>query len=193
MADVRGMRRPFATASTALAPDPEQGYDGLAPTRPTRTPGDTEMTSLRYAVALAAVLAIGCDSDDYTITLVNDSNTDFVPYPVVTDPPPPHREADTANTLADGQQESFVPSGFNPAYYHAQSKRGFFLQLGLDDDPPQILFKLMQFVVPPGQEGTDPANQPTELYQELYEPQGTEITITVRRLVDNDPVEFSEP
>jgi len=151
------------------------------------------MRSLRYAVGLVALLSIACDADDFTITLVNDSNSDLVPYPVVTDPPPPHSEVDAANTLSDGQQTSFVPAGFNPAYYHAESERGFFLQFALEDDPPQILFKLMKFVVPPGQEGNDPANAPTELYQEVFEPQGTEVTITVHRLVDNDPVDFSEP
>ncbi len=120
--------------------------------------------------AFAVLLLSSCASGDYTIRIFNQTSEPLVPFPVVTTPPPPHREADPSNAVPPDGLGDIVPTGFNPMYYSPARNFSVLLQLGLDDDPPQILGRIFTHVVPPGQEGTDPALQPTLQAEELFEP-----------------------
>ena len=141
---------------------------------------------------LGSALLLGSCASDYTITLRNRANVDMVPYPVVTTPPPPHRAADPANTLAHNQQTDVDPTGFNPLFFHAGSGTSVTFQLSLDTDPPQILIRIMQHQVPPGQEGTDPALQPQLADETLIEPTQLDLVFTIRGMGGGFPVDFSE-
>jgi hypothetical protein len=144
------------------------------------------------AILVALAVSVSSCSEDYTVTLVNNGGIDLVPYPVVTSPPPPHREADPANAIPGGSSAPIDPGGFNPLYHHADSELGFIVQLALDDDPAQILVVLHRYTVPPGQEGTDPALQPVKLDEKLFEPTKKNITLTFERQGNAFPVQFSE-
>ena len=122
------------------------------------------------ALLLLAALLASCGAGDYTLTLRNRTEVDLVPYPVVTTPPPPHREADPANTLAHDSEVQIDTTGFNPLFFHEGSMKGVVIQLGLDDDPAALRVVLFQYQVPPGQEGSDPALQPQELGASVYNP-----------------------
>ncbi|MEM7310800.1 MAG: hypothetical protein AAF682_29285 [Planctomycetota bacterium] len=132
------------------------------------------------ALALVcAALSASCNSADYTLTLQNDSAVPLVPYPVVTTPPPPHREADPANTVAAGTSQAIEPTGFNPLYYQASRMLSLTLQLGLDQDPPAVLARVLRHAVEPGQEGADPALQPTLVGEQVFEPTELDLTFVV--------------
>ncbi len=138
----------------------------------------TQHRSRLLASCLLALFATSC-AGDYTIQLQNDTAGALVPYPVVTSPPPPHREADLASVVAVGSSRSIDPESFNPLFFSELRKISLTLQLSLDLDPPQILGRTMLHVVPPGQEGTDPALQPTQLEEMLFEPTSKNLTFVV--------------
>lgn len=146
----------------------------------------------RVVLSIALVAGLASCAADFTITLRNRSTLAFVPYPVVTDPPPPHREADPANTLGNNAEVSIDPVGFNPLFYNEGTQIGLMLQLALDDDPPAVLVRIFQHSVAPGQEGSDPSAQPQLVDEVLFEPTAENLIFTVRPQGSGFPVEFEE-
>ncbi len=67
-------------------------------------------------IVVSSVMMVGCD---FTARLEfqNRTATTMTPYPVVEEPPPPHREADPANNLLSGDSTAFDPAGMNPVFY----------------------------------------------------------------------------
>ena len=109
-----------------------------------------------------------------SLAIRNETPTALVPYPVVTSPPPPHREADPAASIAPNAEQEIDPEGFNPVYYagpvDGTKPNGVFLGLALyHQDPPQIQYRIFHYAVAPGQEGTDPALQPTLLREDVLD------------------------
>ncbi len=139
-----------------------------------------------------AALAAGCSSHDLVISLDNQTAVDLVPYPVVTSPPPPHRESDPANTLPAGSQANLDPNGFNPLYYHADSKRGVLIQFDVTSTPAIIFVRGFHYQVEPGKEGTNPALQPTSFMDWLFEISKNDVTLTLKPDGSRFLVEFSE-
>ena len=144
---------------------------------------------------LAAIIALGlmgC-SAVYSIQLRNESTATVVPYPVVVDPPPPHREADPQGAVGPGVTASMDPTGFNPLYYAPGRELSLTFQFSLDLEPAQILVRLNSHVVEPGQEGTDAALQPTLVEEMLFEPIGKDLTFVLGTGTANDfPVVMEE-
>lgn len=151
------------------------------------------MTSVRTIVALGlcAALLTGC-AEDFEITLENQTNVGLVPYPVVTVNGAPQRQADPAGTIPAGQSAPIDPTGFNPLYYVEAAGFAVTVQLALDSDPAQVLVRTTKHVVPPGQEGGDPANQPVLLDEALFEPAGKAFALIVQRTATGLPVTFEE-
>jgi len=142
--------------------------------------------------ALALGLA-GCASD-YTLTVINNTGVDLVPYPVVTSPGnPPARQADPANTLADGDMTMVDTTGFNPLFYHDGTGYALGVQLGLDDDPAHLLAIVYQYPVPPDAvDPSDPAQQPTVVTEKVFEPTKLVMTLAVGRPQDGFPITYAE-
>lgn len=124
-------------------------------------------TTRPWTMLVAGVLSLlmtSCFTSE--LILLNDTSDMLTPYPVVTSPPPPHREADPANELPAGQTRAIDPDGFNPLFYTSaitDPARANAIHIGLDlydQTPGQILYRLFHYPVPPDQVGTDPANQP---------------------------------
>ncbi len=156
-----------------------------------RAPGACVPRARNLLALLVLTLAAAC-ADDYTVTVFNDSQIDFVPYPVVTTPAP-HREADPANTLGPGDQTQVDPGGFNLLYYHAASQRSIDIQFAFDQDPAQILARLTKHEVPPDQTPTSPAEQPTLLEEKVFEPAKFNLLLKLGRLAGGDfPVTLEE-
>ena len=134
-----------------------------------------------------ATLVTSCFSSG--IRLINDTTQPLTPYPVVTDPPPPHREADPAGVVAPAASTALDPNGFNPVFYAAQSvsdqgPNGLALSFALvDGDPKEILVRIMRYAVEPGQEGTDPALQPTVLREDIYEVEDEDLDVLLEEKV----------
>jgi len=140
-------------------------------------------------------LLMGCPDSagsGTSLTVVNATQSfSFVPYVVVNTPPPPHREADPAGTLAPGGTYAVDLGGFNPIFFDETRKNGIVLQLDLGGTPSAILVRLFDYQVPPGDEGTDPALQPTLLDERLFEATKSQLTLTIQGGGDF-PVKFSE-
>ena len=142
-----------------------------------------------WCLLLCAVLALSVTSCDFTsdLTFRNVTGQTLTPYPVVTTPPPPHREADSAANISPGGTASIDPLGFNPVYYAAgitdpTQANGVYLGLDLDDAAPfMIQFKVFHYRVPPGQAGHDPDKQPILLHTGVQEIIDVDHTITVSR------------
>ena len=77
--------------------------------------------------------------------------------PVVTDPPPPHRVV-SSTTVTDGNRIEIDTEEFNPVFYDKNSMMGVHVQIGLEDDPPAILVRVLQYTGPPDMSG--PATRP---------------------------------
>ena len=142
---------------------------------------------MRIAILLGTLLLASCQTFTSTLSLQNETNRDLVPYPVVTTPPPPHRAPDTANTIAPSGRLEIDPEGFNPVFYFGGvgdlgAPNGVFVGLGFyDQEPPIIHIRLFHYVVPPGQEGSDPALQPVLLREDFEEVQDENLVIRVIR------------
>ena len=154
------------------------------------------MGSHRFILGLLATTLsfVGC-SFSSKLSLVNETAHPMIPYPVVTDPPPPHREADPGAIVPIQGKRSVPTGGFYPLYYSAgvlNPQRPNALYLGLDfydDSPPQILYRVMHMSVPPGQEGQDPELQPVVLKEELVTITDVNHVIVVDETVtDESPV-----
>lgn len=150
------------------------------------------MKNLLALFIVIAALAAGCSSHDLVISLDNQTTVDLVPYPVVTAPPPPHRESDPANTLPAGSQVVLNHNGFNPLYYHADSKRGVVIQFDLASTPAQLFVRGFHYQVEPGKEGNDPALQPTSFMDWLFEISKDNVTLTLKPDGSRFLLEFSE-
>lgn len=108
-----------------------------------------------------------CTVDDYTLFVQNDTTVPLTFMDVVTDPPPPHREA--TRVLAAGLEAQIDLPDFNPLFWDPVSKLGCIIQIGVDQDDKftDVLVRVYQYQVEPGQEGTAPGLQPT-LIDEVY-------------------------
>ena len=132
---------------------------------------------------LPLLLLTSCFTSELRIS--NETMSPMVPYPVVTSPPPPHREADPSSTLGVGDIQTIDTGGFNPLYYASgitdpQIPNALFIGLDLHDaDPPLIQHRLMHYPVPPGQEGTDPALQPIVIVDKVEEVPDKNLIINV--------------
>ena len=145
------------------------------------------------AVPLLALLAVlcGCPSDTYTLTLANSTQSDLVPYPVVTTPPPPHREPDAANTLAHNDSTLVDVDGFNPLYYSPELKIGVVIQMDLLGEPPQLFVRAFDYAVAPDQV-TDEASQVTLREEMAFEITKTQLELNIGRTTNGFPVTFTE-
>ena len=143
-------------------------------------------------VALLLVAGLCACAEDYTVTLVNETDVPLVPYVVVTDPPPPHRAADAAGTIPPGGQASIDPTGFNTIYYAEQPGFGLAIQLSLDATPAEVLVRSMRHQVPPGDEAGDPLKAPMVLLDQHFEPQSTNFALIVRRTLEGLPVALED-
>lgn len=146
------------------------------------------------SLALALVLfGLGACASSYTVGLRNDTGADLTFCPVVTDPPPPHRIVST-RSIADGVREEIVADEFNPVYWDPISNLGILIQFDLEGDPAAVLVRVLQYVVPPGSEGSDPALQPT-FVQEFFLDVDTSkknIGITAGPISQDIPVDFTQ-
>ena len=146
------------------------------------------------ALLVAAVLVTGC-ATDHIVTLRNNTGAPLTYCPVVTDPPPPHREV--SNTIIDpGLRTEIDVDGFNPLYWDPGSNLSVLVQLALTDDPPMLLAVILQHQVPPGQEGNDPALQPVKQaeYPYVVDTAGDEMNVVIRAgaIASGIPVTFDE-
>lgn len=110
------------------------------------------------------------------IRIANRTEQALVPYPVVTTPPPPHRERDLDQRVPHGCYALIDPLGFNVVYSNElfsitdRSVNGFSMQFDTSTSPTGLLYRAMHFRVAPGDEGTDPDLQPwvvEETYRQL--------------------------
>lgn len=147
---------------------------------------------IRCLAVPAVFLVAGCDFSS-NITIRNQLAQTLVPYPVRETPPPPHREADPANSLELFDTAPIDPSGFNPVYYasgieNQSSANGLFIGLdSLDADPFHIQFKVFHYKVPPGEAGSDPDLQPILLHQGIVEVEDVNQLIRVRTVITSPP------
>ena len=135
-----------------------------------------------WAVAAAALVA-GCAFSS-NIRLHNGTDQVLRPYPVKTDPPPPHREGDPAGDLPTNGNASIDPHGFNPVYYASGitdpgKANGVYIGMQLDEVPYMIQYKVFHYVVEPGQAGKDPAKQPILLHSGVEEVENVDQKIVV--------------
>lgn len=128
------------------------------------------------------------------LAIRNETQSQWVPFPVVTSPLPPHREANPAKTILVGKQQAIDPEGFNPIYFASDVSdpslpNAIFIGLALHaNDPPQIQHKLMHYPVPPGQEGTDPGLQPIVIVDKIHEvPDENTVIRVFEGPVDREP------
>jgi hypothetical protein len=120
---------------------------------------------------LAAAMATTAGCFESNLTLRNGTGRTLTPYPVVSDPAPPHREADPAGNIENYGSASIDPFGFNPIYYvpgidDEDQPNGVYLGLDLEGAAPwHIQYKIFHYKVPPGEAGKDPDKQPILLNQ----------------------------
>ena len=110
----------------------------------------------------------------YTVTLRNLTSRVLQAYLVVTNPPPPHREHVPAMDIAGLDENTVDPNGFNPVFYtegvqNPTKPNGIYIGFALEFEPRLIQYRIFRFKVPPGQEGQDPALQPTVLNEQVVE------------------------
>ena len=147
----------------------------------------TRMNRLSISCMTLGVLTMaGCPFSS-KLTLRNETGVTLTPYPVVTTPPPPHREADSANQIPTNGSAEIDTRGFNPVYYvpgisDVNRANGVYigLQLDGDDDPFLIQYKVFHYKVPPGQAGHDPAKQPILLHSGVQEVTDVDHGITIK-------------
>lgn len=139
--------------------------------------------------AAAALLLPGC-APIKGIFLQNDTGSDLTPYPVVTNPPPPHREADPGSKVPAGGEGKIDPQSFNALYYAPgftppgpnpeDVANALNVQLPSDDDDPKfILARTFHYFAEPGQEGTQPDLQPKKLHEIFHEVNSEHVKITL--------------
>jgi len=82
-------------------------------------------------------------------------------------------ESDKAVTelecFRDGVVAEIDTDDFNPVFWDPVSNLGLQVQIAFDAEPRHVLVRRMQYQVPPGAEGTDPAQQPTLLSEHPFE------------------------
>ena len=148
---------------------------------------------LFLCVPAVAVLAIGCRFNS-NIRLHNTTNKVLTPYPVKSEPPPPHREADPAGDVAINGDSTIDPEGFNPVYYASgvsslSQANGVYIGLQMDEPPYMIQYKVFHYKVEPGQAGHDPAVQPILLHTGVEEVENVNQKIVVNSFFGvGDPV-----
>lgn len=154
---------------------------------------DQNTTRLFVACAvLAAAMATTAGCFESNLTLRNVTGHTLTPYPVVSDPPPLHREADTAGDIENHGSASINPFGFNPVYYvpgidDEDQPNGVYIGLDLDGAAPwYIQYKIFHYKVPPGEAAKDPDKQPILLDQGVEDVNNEDQLIRVRALMNPD-------
>ena len=143
-----------------------------------------------FAAAVASVLIAGCNDFSSTLRLRNLTPHTLTPYPVVTEPPPPHREPNANGVVPQGGTSPIDPAGFNPVFYapgvtEPGVANGVYLGLSLmESDPLRIQYRVFHYVVPPGQTGQDPGLQPLLLHEGVVDVPDADVTITVTQPTD---------
>lgn len=147
-------------------------------------------TPSRLASLVLALTCLASCSYDSILRLRNETGDDLVPYPVVTTPPPPHREALPAGTVPHQGEAVLDTKGFNPVYFQEgvvdlDEANGLYLGFDLiDADPLLIQYKVFHYKVPPGTDGGDPTKQPILLHQGFEEVEDLDLTILVTTKAD---------
>jgi len=145
-------------------------------------------TSRRSVLAAAVAIALplgGCNDFTSTLRLRNLTPHTLTPYPVATDPPPPHRAADANGVVPRGGASPIDPAGYDPVFYapgvtEPELANGLLIGLAnIDADPRQIQYRVFHYVVPPGRTGEDPALQPLLLHEGVVDVPDVDLTITV--------------
>ena len=136
------------------------------------------------SLALVFVLTLTCGCFDARLGLRNDTPDLLVPYPVVTNPPPPHRmQADSpvfSGQLVEIDIEGFNPLFFAPYITDPNRPNAVFVGLALaTDDPPLLQWQLLHYAFPPDQVGSDPAKQPVVLRAETVEVPNEDLVLRV--------------
>lgn len=178
---VRDARAPSQAAAFPL------GTLGASPAAPLRGP-----TMRRLVPLLLLALLTACPSEKgYSLRLHNETGVELVPYVVVTAPgQPPARQADPANALPSGAFAEIDVDGFNPLYYSAARGHGLLLQMALDDEPPSLLARLLDYPAAP--DALSSGQQPTLIVEQAFEPPAKTITLTVGGAAPPaDPFSFS--
>lgn len=147
----------------------------------------------RFALTLALVLPflLGSCASSYKTALKNNSGAPLTYCPVEPNPPPPKRVVSN-QIVTPPERFAFPADGFNPVFWDPVSGLAAQIQLSLDIDPPEILVRVLDYQVPPGQEGSDPATWPLPIqdyYMEL-DPSLKIITVRVGLIADQMPVEI---
>lgn len=134
-------------------------------------------------VAAALLSVAGCPFSS-KIFVKNSTLVSLTPYPVKSEPPPPHRAADLAGSIGQGGTAEIDPHGFNPVYYQAgvtdpTKANGLYIGLDMDDTPYVIQYKVFHYKVPPGEAGKDPAKQPILLHSGVVEVSNVDTQVTI--------------
>lgn len=117
------------------------------------------------ALGLAALPMLpalcGCSAEKFRVRLFNNTNVTLEPYVVHNGTRIPD-----GSDLAHGGSYSINPLGFNVAFYNplpvaAGQPNAIYVQMSFDATAGgEVLTRAYHNTVPPGQEGTDPAEQP---------------------------------
>ncbi len=103
----------------------------------------------------------------------NRTGTDLIPYPVVTSPPPPHRERDVDGRIPRNCSATVDSEGFNLVLtnedYGGSGTNGVFLGFDTSTSPLTVLVRRLRYKVAPGQEGSNSSLQPEVIQDEVVE------------------------
>ena len=137
------------------------------------------LANLLLLVALSSIV-VAC-ATDHALVLKNNTSVPLTYCPVEVTPPPPHREV-SSTVLQPPLRFPIDVEGFNPLFWDPVSNLSVTVQIALADDPPMILAVVYQHVVPPGQEGSDPALQPIKQAEYSFEvdPDDEKMKVVVR-------------
>lgn len=126
-------------------------------------------TFLVALVALATALSLAaCTGSGYALTLQNDSGVPLHIAAVVADPPP-QRWVVTSETIANGARYDISNDARDPLFYDPVSKLSVAILFDWSQQFPIVLTRVMKHVVPPGEEGSDPREQPKLLLETPFE------------------------
>jgi hypothetical protein len=145
---------------------------------------------MRIAGAVAATGMLTACTYDSELLLENLSGHALTPYPVHTEPPPPHRAEDAENVVPVWDARPIDPEGFNPVYYATgiedeTQANGLYLGLDLVNTTDYMIhYRVLHYRVPPGQAGTNPALLPIVLAEGVADVTNVNYRVTVSTPTD---------